>query len=155
MAQSFEAVANALNRIDVSKLSKVSLKMQNQQENKDTSIWGSIARIGSGVLNKVRSFFGGGEGESNRPVVTVPQPTFSPMYQNQKGTVQQTQNINFNTTALEKKLDTMITLLGTLSTQKAQIKFGEKFIDEISLQLNARRDVDMYIENSAGRTIKR
>ena len=155
MAQSFEAVANALNRIDVSKLSKVSLKMQNQQENKDTSIWGSIARIGSSALNKVRSFFGGGEGESNRPVVTVPQPTFSPMYQNQKGTVQQTQNINFNTTALEKKLDTMITLLGALSTQKAQIKFGEKFIDEISLQLNARRDVDMYIENSAGRTIKR
>lgn len=155
MAQSFEAVANALNRIDVSKLGKVSLKMQNQQENKDTSIWGSIARVGSGVLNKVRSFFGGGDGESNRPVVTVPQPTFSPMYQNQKGTVQQTQNINFNTTALEKKLDTMITLLGALSTQKAQIKFGEKFIDEISVQLNGRRDLDMNIENSAGRTIKR
>ena len=154
MAQSFEAVANALNRIDVSKLGKVSLKMQNQQENKDTSIWGSIARFGSAALNKVRSFVGGGDGESNRPVVTVPQPTFSPMYQNQKGNVQQTQNINFNTSALEKKLDTMITLLNALSTQKAQIRFGEKFIDEISVQLNARRDLDMHIHNSAGRTIK-
>ena len=154
MAQSFEAVANALNRIDVSKLGKVSLKMQNQQENKDTSIWGSIARFGSAALNKVRSFVGGGDGESNRPVVTVPQPTFSPMHQNQKGNVQQTQNINFNTSALEKKLDTMITLLNALSTQKAQIRFGEKFIDEISVQLNARRDLDMHIHNSAGRTIK-
>ena len=153
MAQSFEAVANALNRIDVSKLGKVSLKMQNQQENKDTSIWGSIARFGSAALNKVRSFVGGGDGESNRPVVTVPQPTFSPMYQNQKGNVQQTQNINFNTSALEKKLDTMITLLNALSTQKAQIRFGEKFIDEISVQLNARSDLNMYIHNNAARTI--
>jgi hypothetical protein len=31
----------------------------------------------------------------------------------------------------------------------------EKFIDEISLQLNGRRDLDGYIENSAGRTIKK
>lgn len=157
MAQAFESVANSLGKVDISKLNNVSLKMQGQEQKKDTSIWGSIARLGSAALNKVRSYFGGESEERNRPVISVPQPMFTGINRQGGGggAVNQTQNININTSALEKKLDTMISLLNGLSTQKAQIKFGEKFIDEVYVQLNGRRDLDANVDNSAGRFLKR
>lgn len=157
MAQAFESVANSLNRVDISKLNNVSLKMQGQEQKKDTSIWGSIARLGSAALNKVRSYFGGESEERNRPVISVPPPMFTGISRPGGGgaSVNQTQNININTSALEKKLDTMISLLNGISTQKAQIKFGEKFIDEVYVQLNGRRDLDANVDNSAGRFLKR
>lgn len=154
MAQSFQAVANALTKIDMSKLNGVSLKMQGQEQKKDRSFFGTVSRLASAAIGKFASFFGVGD-ESSKPIVSVPQPKFTPMYQSTGGNVQQTQNINFNTSALEKKLDTMISLLNGLSTQKAQIKFGEKFIDEVYVQLNGRRDLDANLDNTAGRFLKR
>ena len=136
MAQSFQSVAEALNRVDMSKLNSVSLKMQGEGQKKDTGFWGSIARIGSGIFNRVRSFFGGDVEDRNRPVVNVPPPMFTGGVGTQRGGVNQTQNINMNTSNLEKKLDTMITLLSALTTQKASIHFGQTFIDEIDVRLH-------------------
>ena len=157
MAQAFESVANSLNRVDISKLNNVSLKMQGQEQKKDRSFFGTVSRLASAAIGKFASFFGAEPEERGRPIVSVPQPMFTGINRQGGGggVITQTQNININTSALEKKLDTMISLLNGLSTQKAQIKFGEKFIDEVYVQLNGRRDLDANVDNSAGRFLKR
>lgn len=156
MAQSFESVATALNKIDMTRLSGVTLKMQGEKEKRNTGLFGSIASLVKSGLNKVSSFLGFGE-ESNKPVVNVPPPPprFATMNTINREPMNATQNVSINTERLEAKLDTMIAVLKTLSTQKAEIKFGERFVEEISVSLNARTDVNAHLDNSAGRFLKR
>jgi hypothetical protein len=157
MAQSLESVGMALNKLDVSKLNSVSLKMQGKEEKRNTGLFGSITSLVKSGLNKVSSFFGFGE-DSNKPVVNIPPPPkFATMRTSNSnfGNAPQTQNVNLNTERIEQKLDTMIKVLSSLSTQKAEIKFGERFIEEISVSLNARSDVNANVDNSTGRFLKR
>lgn len=153
MAKSIDAVANALNRVDINKLGKVSLKMQGQDQKQDTGWFGSIARKLSSGYDKVKSWFGG---ETSNPSISVNTPSYTPMSPFGKGNSQgQNQTVSVNTEVLEKKMDTIISVLNNLSSKTAQIKFGERFIEEVSIQLNGRRDLDATIDNSAGRMLKR
>ena len=55
---------------------------------------------------------------------------------------------------MEKKLDTIIKILSSQSTQTAQIRFGEKFVEEVKVQLGRISDVDGNIDSARGRFIK-
>jgi hypothetical protein len=89
--------------------------------------------------------------------MTSPQRSFSVAStpgQAQQQQYTQTQTTNPSTKEMEKKLDTIIKILSSQSTQTAQIRFGEKFVEEVKVQLGRISDVDGNIDSARGRFIK-
>jgi hypothetical protein len=61
--------------------------------------------------------------------------------------------MSVNFANIEKKLDTLISVMSSAANQPTVIKFGDKTIEEIKTQLNFKKAYNISVDNSYGRSI--
>lgn len=62
-------------------------------------------------------------------------------------------NTSVNFANIEKKLDTLISVISSAANQPTVIKFGDKTVEEIKTQLNFKKAYNIAVDNSYGRSI--
>jgi hypothetical protein len=55
---------------------------------------------------------------------------------------------------VEKKLDTLISVISQAANQPLVIKFGEKTIEEIKTQLNFKKATNIGVTKTYGKTVQ-
>lgn len=158
LAQAIRELNGAMGNFNTNKLNMVVSKTQNTTPIRPggTGLWGDIKSGISSLWNSATSFFSGGSQQKSTRM-SSPQKSFSVAStpgQAQQQQYTQTQYSNPSTKEMEKKLDTIIKILSSQSTQTAQIRFGEKFVEEVKVQLGRISDVDGNIDSARGRFIK-
>lgn len=158
LTQAIRELNGVMGNFNTNKLNMVVSKTQNTTPIKTggTDIWGSVTSGLSSLWNSATSFLSGGSQQKSTKM-TSPQRSFSVAStpgQAQQQQYTQTQTTNPSTKEMEKKLDTIIKILSSQSTQTAQIRFGEKFVEEVKVQLGRISDVDGNIDSARGRFIK-
>jgi phage-related protein len=163
LAASVRELSTSMNNLNVNKLNVAVSRTQNAapiQTGGSAGFWGSLKSLGSSVYdmgssvyNRVSSFFTGNNASQNTSRMSSPQQNYSVNTARPQGGQGQVQTVSVNTKEMEKKLDMLITLLTKQSTQTAQIKFGEKFVEEIKVQLGSLKDVSANVDNSRSRFI--
>lgn len=163
LAASVRELSSSMNNLNVNKLNVAVSRTQNAapiQTGGSAGFWGSLKSfgssvydMGSSVYNRVSSLFTGNNASQTTSRMSSPQQNYSVNTARPQGSQGQTQTISVNTKEMEKKLDMLITLLTKQSTQTAQIKFGEKFVEEIKVQLGSLKDVSANVDNSRSRFI--
>jgi hypothetical protein len=158
LTQAIRELNGAMGNFNTNKLNMVVSKTQNTTPIRPggTSIWGDFKSGISNLWNSATSFLSGGSQQKSTKM-TSPQRSFSVASspgQAQQQQYTQTQTTNPSTKEMEKKLDTIIKILSSQSTQTAQIRFGEKFVEEVKVQLGRISDVDGNIDSARGRFIK-
>ena len=158
LTQAVRELNGAMGNFNTNKLNMVVSRSQNTAPIKTggMDIWGSITSGFSSLWNTITSPFSGGSKQTSTRM-SSPQRSFSVastpgQAQQQQST--QTQYSNPSTKEMEKKLDTIIKILSSQSTQTAQIRFGEKFVEEVKVQLGRISDVDGNIDSARGRFVK-
>jgi hypothetical protein len=158
LTQAIRELNGVMGNFNTNKLNMVVSKTQNTTpiQPGGTGVWGAIKSGVSSLWNSATSFLSGGSQQKSTKM-TSPQRSFSVAStpgQAQQQQYTQTQTTNPSTKEMEKKLDTIIKILSSQSTQTAQIRFGEKFVEEVKVQLGRISDVDGNIDSARGRFIK-
>lgn len=159
LSQTIRELSGVLGGVNINKLNAVVSKSQNTApvQTGGSSYFGSLMSGASSLWNNFTSLFTGGGNTQTTTRAVSPQrnysvsPTTQPQY---SGGVSQSQNVNVSAKEMEKKLDAIITLLTNQSKKTAQIRFGQKFIEEIQVELGALSDVNANVNNPRGRFIK-
>lgn len=136
VADSFQILAQSLDKIDIDKLDSALEKLKEAKELNDMS-------IGEGIVKAVDSFVGG--------VGDIIGSVFGDT-QEKNTKVSESPNGNKNS-SVEKKLDTLISVLSQAANQPLVIKFGDKVVDEIKTQLNFKNSGTIGLDNTYGRSI--
>ena len=153
-AQAIKDLANAfkyfaeetakLKEFDTDKLETIIKKME---EVKDIENSGALSKSVTGVANAVTGFigniFGSPEKQSTQPV-SAGGGSVAVAASGGGGT---------NMANVEKKLDTLISVISQAANQPLVIKFGEKTVEEIKSQLNFKKATNIGIDKGYGKTI--
>jgi hypothetical protein len=153
-AQAIKDLANAfkyfaeetakLKEFDTDKLQQIIEKME---EVKDVENSGALSKSVTGVANAVTGFigniFGSPEKQSTQPV-SAGGGSVAVAASGGGGT---------NMANVEKKLDTLISVISQAANQPLVIKFGEKTVEEIKSQLNFKKATNIGIDKGYGKTI--
>ena len=113
-----------LSKLDFTKLQKTAETMQP-----------SVGGIFSGFVSNVKSFFGFGETEQTK-ARTIPMNNTNV----NQSTSSPTTPVNINTTALEQKIDKLITVISNMASQPTYIKIGEQTIEAIANEISWKKD---------------
>jgi hypothetical protein len=152
-AQAIKDLANAfkyfaeetakLKEFDTDKLEQIIEKME---EVKDVENSGALSKSVTGVANAVTGFIGNIFGSSEKQ-------TTQPVTAGGGGSVAvAASGGGTNMANVEKKLDTLISVISQAANQPLVIKFGEKTVEEIRTQLNLKKATNMN-EKGYGKTI--
>ena len=132
LADSFKYFADEtakLKEFDTDKLDAIIQKMEEVQE---AEAAGGMAKAVTGVANAVTGFignlFGSPEQQSTQPVTA-----------GAGGNVAVAAGGGTNMANVEKKLDTLISVISQAANQPTIIKFGEKFVEEIKTEINFKK----------------
>jgi hypothetical protein len=153
-AQAIKDLANAfkyfaeetakLKEFDTDKLQQIIEKME---EVKDVENSGALSKSVTGVANAVTGFigniFGSPEKQSTQPV-SAGGGSVAVAASGGGGT---------NMANVEKKLDTLISVISQAANQPLVIKFGEKTVEEIKSQLNFKASTDIGVNKGYAKTI--
>jgi len=153
-AQAIKDLANAfkyfaeetakLKEFDTDKLQQIIEKME---EVKDVENSGALSKSVTGVANAVTGFigniFGSPEKQSTQPV-SAGGGSVAIAASGGGGT---------NMANVEKKLDTLISVISQAANQPLVIKFGEKTVEEIKSQLNFKASTDIGVNKGYAKTI--
>ena len=153
-AQAIKDLANAfkyfaeetakLKEFDTDKLQQIIEKME---EVKDVENSGALSKSVTGVANAVTGFigniFGSPEKQSTQPV-SAGGGSVAVAASGGGGT---------NMANVEKKLDTLISVISQAANQPLVIKFGEKTVEEIKSQLNFKASMDIGVNKGYAKTI--
>jgi hypothetical protein len=153
-AQAIKDLANAfkyfaeetakLKEFDTDKLETIIKKME---EVKDIENSGALSKSVTGVANAVTGFigniFGSPEKQSTQPV-SAGGGSVAVAASGGGGT---------NMANVEKKLDTLISVISQAANQPLVIKFGEKTVEEIKSQLNFKASTDIGVNKGYAKTI--
>lgn len=159
VSNSLKILADTINNINAEKLSEVMEKV-------------SGGGIGSKISNAVGSLVGGitsifGGGEDNKGVAKAQSTTAmtvspttattigSPQSASPIGQGSQNQSPMLSMANVEKKLDTLISVIGDAANKPTVIKIGEKTVEEIKSQLDFRKAYNVAVDNSYGRMIQK
>jgi len=161
LSQTIRELNGTLNNVSINKLNAVVSRSQNtapiQTGGGGGGFFGSLMSNVSSLWNGFTSFITGNENKQTTSRAISPQRNYSvssttqPKY---SGGDSQSQNVNVSAREMEKKLDAIITLLTNQSKKTAQIKFGERFIEEIRVELGAISDVYANVDNPKGKFLK-
>jgi hypothetical protein len=147
LADSFKYFADEtakLKEFDTDKLDSIIQKMEEVQQ---AEAAGGMAKAVTGVANAVTGFignlFGSPEQQSSQPVSAG--TTAISGAGGGGGTT--------NMANVEKKLDTLISVISQAANQPLVIKFGEKTVEEIKSQLNFKASTDIGVNKGYAKTI--
>jgi phage-related protein len=156
LAASVRELSSSMNNLNVNKLNVAVSRTQNSapiQTGGSPGFFDSLKNKVSSFGSSIYSFFTGNNTSQNTSRVSSPQQNYSVNTARPQSSQGQVQTVSVNTKEMEKKLDMLITILTKQSTQTAQIKFGEKFVEEIKVQLGSLKDVSANVDNSRSRFI--
>jgi hypothetical protein len=156
LAASVRELSASMNNLNVNKLNVAVSRTQNSapiQTGGSPGFFDSLKNKVSSFGSSIYSFFTGNNTSQNTSRVSSPQQNYSVNTARPQSSQGQVQTVSVNTKEMEKKLDMLITILTKQSTQTAQIKFGEKFVEEIKVQLGSLKDVSANVDNSRSRFI--
>jgi phage-related protein len=156
LAASVRELSSSMNNLNVNKLNVAVSRTQNSapiQTGGSPGFFNSLKDKVSSFGSSIYSFFTGNNTSQNTSRVSSPQQNYSVNTARPQSSQGQVQTVSVNTKEIEKKLDMLITILTKQSTQTAQIKFGEKFVEEIKVQLGSLKDVSANVDNSRSRFI--
>ena len=138
-AQAIRDLANAfkyfaeetakLKEFDTDKLETIIKKME---EVKDVENSGALSKSVTGVANAVTGFIG-------NLFASPEQQSAQPVSAGAGGNVAVAAGGGTNMANVEKKLDTLISVISQAANQPTIIKFGEKFVEEIKTELNFKK----------------
>jgi hypothetical protein len=148
LADSFKYFADEtakLKEFDTDKLDSIIQKMEEVQQ---AEAAGGMAKAVTGVANAVTGFignlFGSPEQQSSQPV-SAGTTAISGAGGGGGAT---------NMANVEKKLDTLISVISQAANQPLVIKFGEKTIEEIKTQLNFKKATNIGVTKTYGKTVQ-
>lgn len=132
IATSISLLNMYLSKLDFTKLQKTAETMQP-----------SVGGIFSGFVSNVKSFFGFSETEQTK-ARTIPMNNTNV---NQSTTSSPTA-VNINTTALEQKIDKLITVISSMASQPTYIKIGEQTIEAIGNEISWKKNRRIGVANT-------
>jgi hypothetical protein len=140
----FAEETSKLANFDTNKLEEIIEKME---EVKDIENSGALSKSVAGVATAVTGFignlFGSPEKQSTQPV-SAGGGSVAVAASGGGGT---------NMANVEKKLDTLISVISQAANQPLVIKFGEKTVEEIKSQLNFKASTDIGVNKGYAKTI--
>jgi hypothetical protein len=159
VSNSLKILADTINNINVDKLSQVMEKVSGG------GIGSKISGAVDSLVGGITSIFGGGE--DNKGVAKTQSATamtVSPTTATSIGTSQtaspigqgsQNQSPMLSMANVEKKLDTLISVIADAANKPTVIKIGEKTVEEIKSQLDFRKSYNVAVDNSYGRMVQK
>ena len=133
-----------------------------------SSVVGSISSMATslpgigGVVSGISSLFGGNGGEKSTPAATqaisVPQTAAQPatgMSASSMGgaSAPAGKESKGGPDPLLEKMDRLIGIMSSISSQPTIIKFGEKTVEEIQSTINLRKTYNVAVDNTYGRRV--
>jgi hypothetical protein len=157
VSNSLKILADTINNMNVEKLSEVMEKVSGG------GIGSKISNAVGSLVGGITSLFGGGSKESTGSQTANP-ISVSPTTANAIGTPQfaspigqgsQNQSPMLSMANVEKKLDTLISVISDATNKPTVIKIGEKTVEEIKSQLDFKKAYNVAVDNSYGRMIQK
>ncbi|WWT39328.1 hypothetical protein [Microcystis phage Mel-JY01] len=158
LADSFSYFAENISKmtnIDLSKIDEILEKMEKVNSVNSGGVAGAVGSAIGGAVSSVSSAIGsffGSDDEDETPVKNQTPPAVT--------IPQQAQPINtggggqtVNMANVEKKLDTLISVISQAANQPTIIKFNDKVVDEIKSAMNFKGAYQIGIDNTYGRSI--
>ena len=145
LAEAFKYFAEEtgkLKEFDTDKLDTIIQKMEEVREAQSGGIGGAITGAANAVTGFLGNIFGSSEKQTAQPVVAGAGGVGA-VAGGGGGT---------NMANVEKKLDTLISVISQAANQPMVIKFGEKTIEEIKSQLNFRKGTSIGVNKTYGKT---
>ena len=140
-ASALETMAASLDKLNLDKLDAAIKKLEEAKKLNDMSIGEGIASAASSFVGGITSIFGSSEEQTSQPVSVAGGAT-SVSVANSGGN---------NMANVEKKLDTLISVLTQVTSVPTIIKFGEKTVEEIKGQLDLKKSVNIGLDNTYGK----
>ena len=146
LADAFQYFADktaSLKEFDTDKLDAIIQKMEEVREAQSGGIGGAITGAANAVTGFLGNIFGSSEKQTAQPVTAGGGSVAIAAGGGGGGT---------NMANVEKKLDTLISVISQAANQPMVIKFGEKTIEEIKSQLNFRKGTSIGVNKTYGKT---
>ena len=141
-ASALETMAASLDKLNLDKLDAAIEKLEEAKKLNDMSIGEGIASAARSFVGGITSIFGSSEQQSAQPVTAG------------GGSVAVAAGgAGTNMANVEKKLDTLISVISQAANQPLIIKFGEKTVEEIKTQLNFKKATNIGVDKGYGKTI--
>lgn len=145
LAEAFKYFAEEtgkLKEFDTDKLDTIIQKMEEVREAQSGGIGGAITGAANAVTGFLGNIFGSSEKQTAQPVVAGGSVAIAAG--GSGGT---------NMANVEKKLDTLISVISQAANQPLVIKFGEKTVEEIKTQLNFKKATNIGVDKGYGKTV--
>ncbi len=143
-ATAIETMAASLDKLNLDKLDAAIEKLEEAKKLNDMSIGEGIASAASSFVGGIVSIFGSSEQQSAKPVAAGV---------GSGGVVAGGGGGGVNMANVEKKLDTLISVISQAANQPLVIKFGEKTVEEIKTQLNFKKASNIGVDKGYGKTV--
>jgi hypothetical protein len=140
----FAEETSKLANFDTNKLEEIIQKMEDVKDIENSgALSKSVAGVATAVTGFIGNLFGSPEKQSTQPVSAGAGG----------GSVAVATGGGTNMANVEKKLDTLISVISQAANQPLVIKFGEKTVEEIKTQLNFKKATNIGIDKGYGKTI--
>jgi hypothetical protein len=140
--QYFAEKTATLKDFDTDKLETIIQKMEEVRDAQSGGIGGAITGAANAVTGFLGNIFGSSEKQTAQPVTAG------------GGSVAvAATGGGTNMANVEKKLDTLISVISQAANQPLVIKFGEKTVEEIKTQLNFKKATNIGVDKGYGKTI--
>jgi hypothetical protein len=139
-----ETMATAIDKLNMDKLDSVIEKLEEAKSLNELSIGEGIASAAQSFVGGISSIFGSSEKQTTQPVTAGGAGSVAVAASGGGGT---------NMANVEKKLDTLISVISQAANQPLVIKFGEKTVEEIRTQLNFKKATNIGVDKGYGKTI--
>lgn len=134
-------LSKKLSTLDISKLERVA---QAAQPGLLSTISGAAGNIFSGV----KSFLGiSDENEKVKTLSTSPTSAFTDNKNYVTSNQQSTNSLTLNTSALEQKIEKLISIMTNMATQPTYIKIGEQTVEAIRSEINWKKQNIIGVDN--------
>ena len=158
--QYFAEKTAALKDFDTDKLETIIEKMEEVKDAQSGGLGGAI----TGAANALTGFLGNAFGSSEKKKTQPPTNQTTQMITTNEATQPVTtggggsvavaaSGGGTNMANVEKKLDTLISVISQAANQPLVIKFGEKTVEEIRTQLNFKKATNIGVDKGYGKTI--
>jgi hypothetical protein len=141
--QYFAEKTAALKDFDTDKLEAIIQKMEEVRDAQSGGVGGAITGAANAVTGFLGNIFGSSEKQTTQPVTAGGGGSVA-VAASGGGT---------NMANVEKKLDTLISVISQAANQPLVIKFGEKTVEEIRTQLNFKKATNIGVDKGYGKTI--
>ena len=157
VSNSLKILTDTINNINVDKLSQVMEKVSGG------GIGSKISGVVDSLVGGITSIFGGEESnkesvktQTSSPVALSPTtPTsISSAQTNMQQTGPASAQSSISMVNVEKKLDTLISVISDIANKPTIIKFGEKTVEEIKSVINFKKSYNVAVDNTYGRRVQ-